>query len=220
MLKQQQGQLVDALRTCYQRMLNYDVWEGPPLENALDGFPITHDILKHLGVLKIDNTDAYEPFRDDLDELQQRSQQRSILKQEPQSPLPDMAATILASKGIVINQTSSSNEAFFPLSQFPPTPDQSPTETTSATWNMHFSRDIPMDMKFSPASDNWAPMEETACCTDLLTFQESPKITSYNDLESMEQVPGSGVSFSPFNFNDDGLEDRGLNYNPNVMMAL
>jgi hypothetical protein len=74
MLEQQQSQLVAGLRELYRKLQARESWPGSPLENVLDGHPLTHDILERLDLLHSspDSPIKQEGFEEDLSRLQQR----------------------------------------------------------------------------------------------------------------------------------------------------
>lgn len=51
MLEQQQGWLINALQELYRRNIEGEGWPGDVLETETNGFPLTHNLLTHLGIL-------------------------------------------------------------------------------------------------------------------------------------------------------------------------
>lgn len=51
MLEQQQVWLINALQELYRRNIEGEGWPGDVLETETNGFPLTHNLLTHLGVL-------------------------------------------------------------------------------------------------------------------------------------------------------------------------
>lgn len=51
MLEQQQAWLVSGLQALYHQNIRGQGWSGEPLKLESNGFPLTHDLLSHLGVL-------------------------------------------------------------------------------------------------------------------------------------------------------------------------
>ena len=205
MLEQQQTQLVNAIRDMYQRLLSGDVWVGSPLKQAPNGYPLTHDILEQLGVLKIDGTDDGESFEDDFETLQQKAynQEHDIM-----SPRSSNADSCPPSKRASRNPTFPTRESTLPAVQFPPTPpDQSPTEPPTATFDTPFGPDTPMNLDplSLPASQTWfqAPPD---CDTEMDFLNVD--ISAYNNLGLLEQKVNPCLSMS--NFNDDDLRNFGM----------
>ncbi|KAI9677712.1 MAG: hypothetical protein M1829_002484 [Trizodia sp. TS-e1964] len=58
MLEAQQVQLIEGLRSLYDRVVNQNGWIGEPLEEAASGHPLTHDILERLGILRREEFDV------------------------------------------------------------------------------------------------------------------------------------------------------------------
>lgn len=68
MLEQQQQQLVGGLRELYDIVINERGWKGAPLKTLTNGYPLTHDILERLRVLKTDSdVDTEGRFEEDLE---------------------------------------------------------------------------------------------------------------------------------------------------------
>lgn len=76
MLEEQQAQLVCGLREFYNQAINGHPWPGKPLPKVNNGYPLTHDILQRLGVLKpigIPHASGQTArFEDDLALMQKR----------------------------------------------------------------------------------------------------------------------------------------------------
>lgn len=76
MLEQQQQQLVGGLQVLYDIVINEKGWRGAPLKKSKNGYPLTHDILERLRVLKTDSTDMdvieEGGFEEDLEALRKR----------------------------------------------------------------------------------------------------------------------------------------------------
>ncbi|EGP83601.1 uncharacterized protein MYCGRDRAFT_111251 [Zymoseptoria tritici IPO323] len=74
MLEQQQAQLVSGLQEIYRRMQAAGAWTGSTLSESDNGQPLTHDILKALGLLesKNDGSGDVEMFEEDPSQLQSR----------------------------------------------------------------------------------------------------------------------------------------------------
>lgn len=73
MLEQQQQQLVDGLQVLYDIVINEEGWKGAPLKKSKNGYPLTHDILERLRVLKTDSDmDIQGGFEEDLEALRRR----------------------------------------------------------------------------------------------------------------------------------------------------
>jgi hypothetical protein len=74
MLEQQQSQLVSGLQEMYRRLQTAGVWNGESLKDSNNGQPLTHDILKSLGLLepKHDGSGEMEMFEEDPSKLQSR----------------------------------------------------------------------------------------------------------------------------------------------------
>lgn len=85
MLEQQQDKLVNALQVLYDRNLRRQFWPGPPLQKTAKGFPLTHDILDRLGLLKLDDRGNRETFEEDTEVLRQKMM---IKEEEHAYPTP------------------------------------------------------------------------------------------------------------------------------------
>lgn len=73
MLEQQQQQLVGGLQVLYDIVINEQGWRGAPLKTSNNGYPLTHDILERLQVLKTDlNMEIEGGFEEDLEALRKR----------------------------------------------------------------------------------------------------------------------------------------------------
>jgi len=74
MLEQQQGQLVAGVRELYHLLRTGRGWPGAPLQEALGGHPLTHDILERLGVLHSagESNSNCEGFEEDINEIKRR----------------------------------------------------------------------------------------------------------------------------------------------------
>lgn len=74
MLEQQQQQLVGGLQVLYDIVINEKGWKGAPLKKSKNGYPLTHDILERLRVLKTDSDMDIEEggFEEDLEALRKR----------------------------------------------------------------------------------------------------------------------------------------------------
>lgn len=73
MLEQQQQQLVGGLQVLYDIIINERGWKGAPLKKSTTGYPLTHDILERLRVLKTDSGMEIEGgFEEDLEALRKR----------------------------------------------------------------------------------------------------------------------------------------------------
>ncbi len=72
MLEQQQAQLITGLHELYKRTQTGQGWKGRPLENNVDGHPLTHDILYRLGALKGSSNGGLDNFEENLNAIQQR----------------------------------------------------------------------------------------------------------------------------------------------------
>ena len=72
MLEQQQEKLVNAIRELYNRLERNESWPGSPLEKTPKGFPLTHDILERLGMLRLGPDEFDEPFEEDPDVLRRK----------------------------------------------------------------------------------------------------------------------------------------------------
>lgn len=73
MLEQQQQQLVGGLQVLYNIVINEQCWKGAPLKRSNNGYPLTHDILERLRVLKTDSDmDVKGGFEEDLEALRKR----------------------------------------------------------------------------------------------------------------------------------------------------
>ncbi|KAI9834241.1 MAG: hypothetical protein M1819_003079 [Sarea resinae] len=131
MLERQQAQLVAGLQEFYLRAQTGQSWVGGPLQEADNGRPLTHEILKRLGALTQDNSeDDMDTFEEDLQAMQQRLIERgaghmqrqdstSSGSGEPFSPYENMAP----------NGSTLFNDPFG-TKQAPPTP-QSPFSNIS-----------------------------------------------------------------------------------------
>lgn len=73
MLEKQQQQLVGGLQVLYDIAINEQGWKGAPLKKSNNGYPLTHDILERLRVLKTDSDmDIERGFEEDLEALRKR----------------------------------------------------------------------------------------------------------------------------------------------------
>lgn len=73
MLEQQQQQLVGGLQVLYDIVINEQGWKGAPLKKSRNGYPLTHDILERLRILKTDSDMGIEEgFEEDLEALRKR----------------------------------------------------------------------------------------------------------------------------------------------------
>lgn len=73
MLEQQQQQLVGGLQVLYDIVINEQGWKGAPLKKSKNGYPLTHDILERLRILKTDSDMGIEEgFEEDLEALRKR----------------------------------------------------------------------------------------------------------------------------------------------------
>lgn len=77
MLEQQQEQLVGGLQVLYDMVINEKGWKGAPLKKWKNGYPLTHDILERLRLLKTGpaaDSDMYIEggFEEDLETLRKR----------------------------------------------------------------------------------------------------------------------------------------------------
>lgn len=74
MLEQQQAQLVAGLRELYRRLNTGDSWPGATLQDASNGYPLTHDILERLDLLHMqtENHGVTDGFEDDTELMQRR----------------------------------------------------------------------------------------------------------------------------------------------------
>lgn len=73
MLEQQHQHLVGGLQKLYDIVINERGWKGAPLKTLTNGYPLTHDILERLRVLKTDSDiDTEGGFEEDLEALHKR----------------------------------------------------------------------------------------------------------------------------------------------------
>jgi hypothetical protein len=74
MLEQQQAQLVAGLRELYRRLHAGEGWPGTALNDALNGQPLTHDILERLDLLHMqtENHGMTDGFEEDTESMQRK----------------------------------------------------------------------------------------------------------------------------------------------------
>ena len=95
MLEEHQARLVNALQKLYVRVKNNEGWPGSPLEERVASGPLTHDILKRLGVLEPKNDDlcqlsnsleesaCFLHVKDTITQCEDLGFQKSFLPEEP-----------------------------------------------------------------------------------------------------------------------------------------
>lgn len=112
-LEEQLQQTSDGLRKLYGIAQGEEKWEGPPLAVSANGYPLTHEILERLGVLKPDLKAIFEENPEVLRyklllEQREKSQEQRF---QTQIPLPGYPAPDNQLMG-----------AYPTSSQLPPTP--------------------------------------------------------------------------------------------------
>ncbi|KAL6721061.1 Fluconazole resistance protein 1, partial [Lecanora helva] len=120
MLEQQQHKIVNALHEMYNLVERKEPWPGQPLNRTTKGYPLTHDILDRLGLLKLKPEESEEPFEEDTNILLNKMS----VKQEPNGyPTPiqtDFSPT--TSEPTDVFSPPLGNDMALPLDQFPPPP--------------------------------------------------------------------------------------------------
>jgi len=83
-LEQQQTRLVEGVRKLYGLVVNNKPWPGNRLKEVSNGHPLTHDILKELGLLTVSNDGVthYESFEEDPLEMQRKYSTRTSTSPE------------------------------------------------------------------------------------------------------------------------------------------
>jgi hypothetical protein len=99
MLEEHQDRLVRGLQESYHRLLKAGAWDVSPLAET-DSKPLTHDILRALGLLNEENDDGEDPalFEGDLQRLQSNlgtGAESPLHKQEPVSSGLDRGMHVL-----------------------------------------------------------------------------------------------------------------------------
>lgn len=86
MLEQQQSKLVNGIHELYKRAIENGGWDGEPLPTTSKGYPLTHDILKHLGLLQLsapeDEDEGFQEDTDILERLARIKEQKVTLEDE------------------------------------------------------------------------------------------------------------------------------------------
>lgn len=129
MLEQQQEKLVNATRDLYIRAVKGETWPGAPLQATTKGYPLTHDILERLGLLKLGPQDE-GAFEEDTERLRQ-NMIRTIKQEENQYPTPTTVQSDFSpAESPIYDMTPNSFDAM-PRTPFQPTPPISPEEQGS-----------------------------------------------------------------------------------------
>lgn len=186
MLERQQQQLVNGLQELYEIVITQRGWNGAPLQESMNGHPLTHDILERLGALKLDANVETEAFEDNLNVLRQKlvadgvfSSRNSSTGQEYQS------------QGLFPESTSPKHylsDSFPILTQFPPTPPfQTPHETTSM--GSPESTNIATDLNTSllPSQQSTWVHPQPAAYDEGMDFLRFETPSEFLSLHSMEE---------------------------------
>ena len=129
MLEQQQEKLVNATRELYTRAVDGGRWPGQPLQVTPRGYPLTHDILERLGLLRLGPQDD-GTFEENTEILRQKMM---IIKQE-ENPYPTPATTQSELSPVESPNYELTSRSFvdgIPRTSFQPTPPISPEEQES-----------------------------------------------------------------------------------------
>ena len=134
MLEQQQEKLVNAIRELYARAVTSGSWTGPPLQATPKGYPLTHDILERLGMLRLGSHDEIAPFEEDTEILRQKMMM--TIKQE-ENPYPTPITTQSEFSPVDSPSYELSSRAFadaMPRTPFQLTPPISPPDEESMSF--------------------------------------------------------------------------------------
>lgn len=209
MLEGQQEKLVNALRELYVRNLNHKGWPGPALQTSSKGFPLTHDILERLGLLRLDDHGDCEAFEDDPEKLRRR-----MMIKDEEHAFPTPSTTQSEFSPIHTPSTDSFPSRLFtkdkvPPVHFQPTPIHSPEEEVTTSFSDGpLGTDTAMCMDSAPLQipqQTW--MQSTANYVGAMDFLPYDVTGSYSSMGGMEQKANPCL---PMAWMDDELGPMGL----------
>lgn len=162
MLEQQQEKLVNATRELYTRAVDGGRWPGQPLQVTPKGYPLTHDILERLGLLKLGSQDD-GTFEEDTEILRQKMM---IIKQEenPYSTPTTTQSELSPVDSPNYELTSRSFVDGMPPTPFQPTPPISPEEQESMIFPVNglgIDTSMCMESTSIQACQAWIPSTST-----------------------------------------------------------
>lgn len=162
MLEQQQEKLVNATRELYTRAVDGGRWPGQPLQVTPKGYPLTHDILERLGLLKLGSQDD-GTFEEDTEILRQKMM---IIKQEenPYSTPTTTQSELSPVDSPNYELTSRSFVDGMPRTPFQPTPPISPEEQESMIFPVNglgIDTSMCMESTSIQACQAWIPSTST-----------------------------------------------------------
>ncbi len=190
MLEQQQNQLVNGIRELYMMVINERDWEGEPLEESINGHPLTHDILDRLGVLKPDGEVEMDGFEDDLDVLRRKlaPEAEPTLRKDSTDSDPQSQTTYpepSSPKQLFNDQFSLSN-------QFPPTPPiQNPHEQHSINYDLssHTNPGMNVDQTVLQQQQTWPMTQPINIYGEGLGYRYTPTFADPVCLQQMHNPP-------------------------------
>lgn len=205
-LEKQQEKLVNAIQEMYNRLERNEGWKGPILGKTNKGVPLTHDILEHLGMLKLKPDEEDYCFEEDPDMLRKK-----LIKQEDDAyPTPGTVQsefnTPIINNAEVLASQCFENDPSRPLCQFQPTPPllRTPDEQTpglESSFNMGTEQTLRLESPFNLGAAQQTQQYWTQPSGAPVNYAEERSIWGTYDIPSM--YSGIGVNTCLPTWGDD-----------------
>ncbi|KAL2039534.1 hypothetical protein N7G274_007806 [Stereocaulon virgatum] len=210
MLEQQQEKLVNATRDLYIRAVKGETWPGAPLQTTTKGYPLTHDILERLGLLKLGPQDE-GGFEEDTERLRQ-NMMRTIKQEENQYPTPTTVQSDFSpAESPIYDLTPNSFDAM-PRTPFQPTPPISPEEQGSMMFSgngLGICTSMGMENTSIRPCSAWIPSASSYDDeVDFLDYHPLP--ATYTNLDVSQNRSNPTLTQPLYYTDDNSMSDMGL----------
>ena len=208
-LERQQKQLVRGIRALYDAQIAHRPWTGPLTVN---GYPPTHEILEHLGVLEIEDSSEDEDFEDEphFEENVQQLRHSILKKGDPAHSIrPDSTySSLIAQHTLLQNQHP---RDYFGKTQLASTRDTSSTPSLSpdSLNTARTSLSTSLETKHWPPHTLSSPASQR--CPDALdkifVSGDGASLSYESDLDGnlMQDTFGSSYLTAPWESGEDGF---------------